>query len=318
MSSHWPMLGKGRGMSALLQLSTAEEIELTTSEHFDARRTGIGGSDIAAVLGISPYKSAHEVYEEKVNGLTQDLSNNEKVVWGNLLEEPIAKRYEQVTGKKLSITNMIRSGDYPFLIASPDRTIINEKRGLEIKAVGEHTKHLWGENGSQIIPEYYYLQAAHYMLVLDYQAWDVAALIGGQELRIYSFERDTEIDQLIIQGAFDFWANHVQKKLAPPKDYSKPDVQQLIKRKNNLVSEASIALPDEYVAVANQLEEAKEQIKHYQSLQKEAEAKLLDAIGEAGKATLPDGRVFYRKRIERKAYRVEASSYITITLKKGV
>ena len=302
-------------MNAALQFNTAEEIELNTPEDFDVRRTGVGGSDIAAVLGISPYKSAYEVYEEKVNGLKQDLSDNEKVVWGQLLEEPIAKRYEQVTRKKLSITNIIRSGDYPFLIASPDRVISNEKRGLEIKAVGEHTKHLWGESGSQLIPEYYYLQIAHYMLVLDYQAWDVAALIGGQELRIYSFERDKEIDDLIIQGAFDFWTNHVQKKIAPPKDYSKPDVQQLIKRKNNLVSEACVELPDEYVAIVNQLEEAKEQIKRYQSLQKEVESKLLDVIGEAGKALLPDGRMFYRKRIERKVYQVPASSYITLSLK---
>lgn len=302
-------------MNAVLQFNTAEEIELNTPEDFDVRRTGVGGSDIAAVLGISPYKSAYEVYEEKANGLKQDLSDNEKVVWGNLLEEPIAKRYEQVTGKKLSVTNMIRSADYSFLIASPDRTIINEKRGLEIKTVGEHTKHLWGESGSQLIPEYYYLQIAHYMLVLDYQAWDVAALIGGQELRIYSFERDKEIDDLIIQGVFAFWMNHVQKKIAPPKDYSRPDVQQLIKRKNNLVSEVSIELPEEYVEIANQLEDAKEQIKHYQSLQKEAEAKLLDAIGNAGKALLSDGRAFYRKLIERKAYQVSASSYITLSLK---
>ena len=305
-------------MSAALQFSTAEEIELNTPEHFDARRTGIGGSDIAAVLGTSPYKSAYEVYEEKVNGFKQDLSDNEKVLWGNLLEEPIAKRYGQVTGKKLSITNLIRSGDYPFLIASPDRLVLNERQGLEIKAVGEHTKHLWGENGSQLIPEYYYLQVAHYMLVLDYQAWDVAALIGGQELRIYTFERDREIDDLIVQGAFDFWTNHVQKKIAPPKDYTRPDVQQLIKRKNNLVSDVSVELTDEYVGITDKLENAKEQIKRYQLLQKEAEAELLDAIGEAGKAVLPDGRTFYRKKIERKAYQVEASSYITLSLKKGV
>ncbi len=305
-------------MSAALQFNAAEEIELNTPEDFDVRRTGIGGSDIAAVLGVSPYKSAYEVYEEKVNGFKQDLTNNEKVVWGNLLEEPIAKRYEQVTGKRLSITNIIRSGDYPFLIASPDRMIINEKRGLEIKAVGEHTKHLWGESGSQLIPEYYYLQAAHYMLVLDYEAWDVAALIGGQELRTYSFERDREIDDLIVQGAFDFWMNHVQKKIAPAKDYSRPNVQQLIKRKNNLVSEASMELPDEYVAITNQLEEAKEHIKRYQLLQKEAEAKLLDAIGEAGIAKLPDGRKFLRVLKTRKAYQAKESSWIELKLKGGI
>ena len=289
-------------------------VNINQSIDLEVRRTGIGGSDIAAVLGISPYKSAYEVYEEKVNGLTQDLSTNEKIVWGNLLEEPIAKRYEQLTGVQTYCTGMSRHSKYPFLIAHPDRVMFGGK-GLEIKAVGENAKHIWGESGSQVIPEYYYLQAAHYMLVLDYKAWDVAALIGGQELRIYNFERDKEIDELIIQGAFDFWTNHVEKNISPPADCSRPDVQSLIRRKNNLVSEEVVELPQELVEITNKWQESKELIAHYKKLQAEAETMILKTIGTAGKATLPDGRVFYRKRIERKAYRVEAYNYTTLNLK---
>jgi putative phage-type endonuclease len=288
----------------------------TSGIDLEARKTGIGGSDIAVVLGINPYKTVYELYEEKVNGFTQDLSNNEKVIWGNLLEEPIAQRYQQLTGKALVRSEMVRHAQYPFLIANPDRLIVSEKKGLEIKAVGENTKHLWGESGSQIIPDYYYVQAAHYMLVLDYQEWDVAALIGGQELRIYSFERDKEMDELIISKGSEFWYNHVQKQVAPAIDYAKESVQQLIKRKNPVVSELSIELADEYIVIANQLENAKENIKHYDSVRKEAEAKLLNVIGEAGRAVLPNGRFLFRKRVERRAYQVPGSSYITLGLNK--
>ena len=176
--------------------------------------------------------------------------------------------------------------DYPFLLANPDRLIAGKKMGIEIKNVGDRSRHLWGEDGSQLVPDYYFLQAAHYMLVLDYEAWDVVVCIGGQELRTYRFERDQEIDELIIQGASDFWHNHVEKRIEPPKDYSSPGVQELIKKKFNLVSNEVINLPEQFADVANQWQTAKEDIKHYDNLRKELEAKLLDAIGTAGKALL--------------------------------
>lgn len=297
-------------MNAITQLASVQRLDL------DARRKGIGGSDIAAVLGISPYKSAYEVYEEKVNGYSKDFSDNEKVQSGVFLEDGIAKWYENVKGVgTFKPQNMRVHKDLPFLLANPDRLVAGKKIGVEIKNVGERSKHLWGEDGSQLVPDYYFLQAAHYMLVLDYQAWDVVACIGGQELRTYRFERDSEIDEIIIQGASDFWRNHVEKKVEPAKDYSRPEVQELIKRKNSLVSDEIVNLPEEYANIATQWFEAKEDIKHYDNLRKELEAQLLEAIGTAGKAILPDGSYLLRKKIERKAYQVEASSYTTLSLK---
>ncbi len=233
-----------------------------------------------------------------------------------MLEDPIAKRYEQLTNHQLFCTEMVKHKKYSFLIAHPDR-IMTGRKGLEIKAVGEHTKHLWGEQGSKVIPEYYYAQIAHYMLVLDYAAWDVAVLIGGQELRTYTFIRDKEFDEIIIEAATKFWHDHVQKRCPPEKDYSNENIQQLIKHKYCLVSEESVELPNEYIPITNQLEEAKEQIKYYEKLKKESEAKILDAMKETGIARLSDGRFFARKVIERKGYSVPASQYITLNLKKG-
>jgi putative phage-type endonuclease len=283
---------------------------------FTARRLGLGGSDIASVLGINPFKTAYEVYEEKVEGKIVDLSHNEKVIWGNLLEEPIAKRYEQITNCPVFCTGMVKHSKYPFLLAHPDRIMLGRK-GLEIKAVGEHTKHLWGEPGSQVIPEYYYAQIAHYLLVLDYAEWDIAVLIGGQELRTYTFIRDKEFDEIIIEAGSKFWQDHVTKKCPPEKDYSNENIQQLIKRKCHLVSEESINLPDEYIPVAEILEEAKEHIKHYEKIKKASEAKVLDAMQEAGIARLSDGRFFVRKAIGRKGYSVPDVKYTTLNLRKG-
>jgi putative phage-type endonuclease len=281
----------------------------------EERRNGLGGSDIAAVLGISPYKSAYELYEEKVNGVQADLSNNEAVIWGNLLEEPIAQYYEQLIGKQLYCSSTFKHEKYPFLIANPDRLVMFEKRGLEIKTTNEHLKHLWGESGSQQIPEYYYAQISHYMLVLDYPVWDVAVLIGGQEIRTYTFERDKEIEGIIIEQANDFWHNNVLAKKAPPIDYSKPGVRELIKRKFNLVSDVKVELPSEFVEITDQYEKAKSQISQNEKLKDMLEAMILEKMGNAGIGRLVDGRKFIRKKVERKAFNVKASSYTSLTLK---
>ena len=144
-------------MNAITQLASVQRIDL------DARRKGLGGSDIAAVLGISPYKSAYEVYEEKVNGYCKDLSNNEKVQSGIFLEDGIAKWYENVKGVGTFKPTTIRTHkDLPFLLANPDRLVAGKKIGVEIKNVGERSKHLWGEDGSQVVPDYYFLQAGPY------------------------------------------------------------------------------------------------------------------------------------------------------------
>lgn len=284
----------------------------------EARRTGLGGTDMAAILSAKgAFSTPYEVYQDKVHGIRADLSENERVYWGNALEDVIANRYSDLMGKELICTSMCKHPELSFLIANPDRLILGESRGLEIKTAGEGLKHLWGEEGSTQIPENYFVQINHYMLVLNYTGWDVAVLFGGQELRIYSFERDPEIDGIIIEQGSIFWHEHVLKKNPPPIDYSNPRMQELIRRKYSLISEVEIDLPADYVEVTNKLEDAKEHIRQYEKLRKESEAMLLDAIGEAGKARLPDGRVFLRKTVERKAYQVEASKYVTLNLKKG-
>jgi len=281
------------------------------------RKKGLGGSDISVALGINPFKTAYELYEEKTNPDHPETPENEKMRLGRYFEDPIARLYEDVTNQITYCSGMFTHNKHPFLIGHPDRIIPQQKKVVEIKSVGYRSQHLWGESGSQLVPDYYYLQAAHYALVLDYDCFDIAIVVGQEEFRYYSFERDLDIDESIIEGASRFWKDHVKKKKPPEKDYSNSGIQELIKRKHNLVSDLKIVLPDNFVEVKNKLENAKHNIKIYDEVKKESEAIILDAMGDAGIAILSDGSSFLRKRIERKAYQCKESSYVTLTLKKG-
>ncbi len=288
--------------------------------NLEQRRTGIGGSDISGIMGaVEPghphHKTSYEVYEEKVNGVSRDLSANEAVRWGNMLEEPMAKFYEEKTGKMLFCSSMFRHQKYPFLIANPDRLIVGERKGVEIKTTGYRMRHLWGEDGSRDVPESYYLQIAHYMLVLDYEQWDLIVLIGGQEFREYTFYRDKEIDEMIIESASKFWHDNIEKRVPPPIDYSDKNVQALIRKKYNLVSDEIVTLGDEFIEITNTIEEAEEKIKNYAKIKKEKQSIVLEAMGNAGRAILPDNRCFQRSMVKRKGHTVKESSYVKFSLK---
>ncbi len=313
---------------------------------FEARRLGLGGSDIASALGVSPFKTAYELYLEKVEGHEVDLSDNSSVVIGNLLEDPIASQYESLTGQKLFCASNFIHPQYPFIRGNPDRLILESQKILEIKTTNDRSIRSTGKPISDELMEVYTLQVSHYMLVTGWKMAELAVVIipeetkkqifcrlanhvlTGKSLELqnlvneldiyrYTFERDSEIDEIILEGATKFWKEHVEKRIPPDVDYTHPHAKECLKKKYSLISEETIRLPDEFIQVTDAFEETKEHLKKYGKLKDELEARILDGIKNAGIARLSDGRFFTRKLIKRKGYTVPDSEYTTLTLKKG-
>ena len=290
---------------------------MLNEEQKKLRRSGLGGSDISTLLGLNPYSNRLQLYLEKVEGLEIDLSDNEAIVWGNLLEEAIANRYSEVTGKEVYSSKTAFHPKYHYFLANPDGLIRNEKRGLEIKNVGIRSSHLWGESGSQIIPEYYYTQVMHYLFVMDYDYWDVAVLIGGQELRIYTFERDREFDQIIINAGTQFWKEHVEPKVPPDADWNAPNSKSILKNLYGKSDGEEIDLGDELVKWRDVWLEAKEILKKYHQVSDGAQSHILASMRNSTLGKFSDGSSFVRKVVKVKEYTVAASEYINFSFKKG-
>lgn len=182
------------------------------------RKQGIGGSDAGAVCGLNPYRTAIQVYYDKTSDALE-VVDNEAMRQGRELEEYVARRFCEASGKKVRKANaMFYDENYPFMLADVDRMVVGENAGLECKTASPYTEGNWQEDK---IPLSYQLQCHHYMRVCNADAWYLAVLIYGRDFKYYRIERDEEIIRDLIRMEKDFWNEHVLKRVIPDPDGSK-------------------------------------------------------------------------------------------------
>jgi putative phage-type endonuclease len=244
---------------------------LTQKQH-EIRRNGIGASDCAAAMGISPWKTKLELYLEKIGIIEkQETKFGTQMYWGNVLEPSVAQAYEDYTGKKLRKSLMtLRHKDHDFIICHLDRKIEGERKILECKTSSFfNANEKWGENGSVDAPLYYIAQVQHQMAITGYDEADIAVLIGGYDFRCYTIKKDNEIIEKIIESHCDFWYNHVLKQI-PPEPTNKADIELLYARDTGIPIDAT----DEVASCIDDMIELKSQAKLNDKLQKEMQDKI--------------------------------------------
>lgn len=247
----------------------------------EARKNGIGGSDVASIMGLNKYSSPLNVWLVKTGREeSPDLSDNQAVEWGNRLEDVVADKFAdehpelQVRRRNATMVSIKR----PWAFANIDRWVTDGKGNvgiLEVKTVGMRRAADW-DNG---VPLYYLTQVMHYMSVTGYQyAW-VAVLIGGQEFREYYIERD-EADIKAINDAVDtFWRDFVETDTAPALIGNDPEANALLSQHSD-PSQEFITMLDEDVSMLDELQEIKDQmddLKHRKTL---IENQIKDLIGD--------------------------------------
>ncbi len=256
---------------------TQEEINV---QWVEARKNGIGGSDVASIMGLNKYSSPLNVWLVKTGREeSPDLSDNQAVEWGNRLEDVVADKFAdehpelQVRRRNATMVSIER----PWAFANIDRWVTDGKGNvgiLEVKTVGMRRAADW-DNG---VPLYYLTQVTHYMSVTGYQyAW-VAVLIGGQEFREYYIERDEQDIQAINDAVDTFWRDFVETDTAPALIGNDPEANALLSQHSDS-SQEFISMLDEDVSMIDELQAIKDQIddlKHQKTL---IENKIKELIG---------------------------------------
>lgn len=174
------------------------------AEWLALRKQGIGGSEAGAVIGLSPYMSAYELWALKT-GRKNDFEGNISTKVGSYLEELIAQMFCDETGKKVRKDNRIIINDkYPWALADVDRMIVGEKAFLECKSSTSIPIMRACRNGAEV-PTQYYSQLIHYFAVTEAEKCYLAVLVANREFKIYTLERDqAEIDAL-MKAEEEFW-----------------------------------------------------------------------------------------------------------------
>ena len=153
---------------------------LSREEWLRYRKLGIGGSDVASLLGISKWKSEIELWLDKTNQTNESPVENEAMQWGTIMEPIIRNHFAKVTGKAVvELKAMLQHPEYPFMLADVDGITVDDVGNpaiLEIKTASEFKRSEWEED----VPAYYQTQIQHYLCVTGIRKAYCAVLIGGE------------------------------------------------------------------------------------------------------------------------------------------
>lgn len=231
-------------------------LEMTHEDWLQWRRTGLGGSDIAAICGMSRYKSPMEVYLDKL-GEIPPIADNPKMKAGRILEPVVADWFAEETGMKVIRQNAIfQHPRHPHMLANIDRWLPGQNAGLECKNTAEYCRGDWEGTTA---PTEYILQANHYMAVTNADRWYIAVLIGGYDFQWRVIERDEELIKNLITIEEEFWNNNVLAKQPPA--LSHQDTEYLKVTYKDSIADSTIDLPEEAYSIIKSLVDARQIIK---------------------------------------------------------
>lgn len=219
------------------------------------RNSGIGGSDVACIMGLNPWKSAYALYAEKHGDVeAEDLSDNEYVYWGTVLEQVVADRFCELTGKKVRKCGTLQDESYDFMLANVDRLVVGEDAGLECKTANGFKSKDW--DGDEL-PDSYYCQCQWYMMITGYSKWYIACLIGGNHFVWKEIPRNDEFISDMRAQAIIFW-NNLQNDIPPEIDGSESTAATIDKMnsKSGLSADNITLLPsaaEEYIKRIDEL-----------------------------------------------------------------
>ncbi len=265
-------------------------LNLDKKEWLKYRKRGIGGSDAGAICGLNPYRTAMQVYNDKISDAIEEI-DNEAMRQGREFEDYVARRFMEATGKKVRRANsMFYSEDHPFMLADVDRMVVGENAGLECKTASPFMAEHWKDGK---IPLSYQIQCYHYMSVCNADAWYIAVLIYGREFKYYRLERDEEMLSDLIRIEQDFWEDHVQKRILPEPDGSKLADSVIAEYFKKSIAE-TIPL-DGFDEKLQRRQELKDDIERMDAEKKKIEQELKIYLGEAEQAENESYRVLWKQ-----------------------
>ncbi len=272
---------------------------LDNHEFTHNRSTFLGGSDIGAILGVSKYRSAVDVWLEKT-GKKVNRKDGFALRFGLFAETFIADEYASLTGDQIDEHPQgLIHPQHTFCISHIDRFVLdqknqplfnndgrlNTKKLLECKTANHYSQNDWGEPGTDAIPLSYLCQCLGYLGITNLPMIDVVVLLGGSDLRVYTISRDLELEALIFERASFFWTEYVQKDI-PQKPQSIDDCQSLFQRAS---MEKALEANSETLDLIRKLKalEAQAQVKEEQMnaikqqlMESMADAELLTYLGK--------------------------------------
>lgn len=270
---------------------------IESEEWLAARQSGVGGSDVAAILGISPWVSTFALWHAKAGNIPAEVLTDEPVYWGKALEKVVLQRWRE-EHPEYGAANFQGytwcDPGQPWRHANPDFVATSPTRSqheiVEIKTSAFADE--WGPSGSTIVPPWYLTQLLWYLDILGARWGWLAVLIGGNDYREYRIDtRDHADDIALIRAQTEQFWRSVQDGEAPPIDGA-DSTYRTIRKLHPDIDDEQIEIPAGLAARLVESKAAKEaaEISWTQSL-----ALAADALGSAKTGTLGGLKIVGRR-----------------------
>jgi putative phage-type endonuclease len=248
-----------------------------------ARRQAITATDAPKILGVSKYGSAIDVYLDKTGALLEPTVVTDAMEAGNFFQDRILQYYERKQRERLVLCDPLQftvSTTEPLIGASLDARRVRDGAPVDAKNIGRPSFAEWGEAGTDQMPLYYAVQLAIQMHVTDAERADLAVLFHGQELRVYTLERNRELEAEMIGRCVEFWHANILAGVPPEVDGSASLTKHLARTfgtHTDLVVKSNEATDD----LAARLSAAKQAKEDAEALVDGLSNKIRAAIGDA-------------------------------------
>lgn len=212
---------------------------MSREQWLEERKKALGGSDMGAVLGLNAYRSPMAVWADKLS-LVSEQEDNEAMRIGRDLEDYVAKRFGEASGKKVQAYNYLLRDNSNHLAANIDRRVVGERSGLECKTASALNE---GKYKGGMFPGSYYAQCCTYLAVTGWERWYLCAVVLGRGVYIYQMTTiaddpcpewaessvyvSPEELQAVRDDARTWWETHIIGGQMPATDGSKSTTETL-------------------------------------------------------------------------------------------
>lgn len=248
------------------------------------RRSGVGGSDIAALCGMSPYASQMSLYLEKT-GQTDEWAVGEAANLGRRFERAIAEEFEERSGLRVAGAQLCVLDDRAdwrrctldgLVVEGPDVAEIPELAA----ALGVFESKMTGTFGYYEIPDEFQVQCQWQMGITGLPfAWLV--ILHPRRVVIHVIDFDSEMFEGLCRIADRFWHDHVLAKNPPPADATQATTAALKDAFRDRATDTEVELDDELMLVARALPGVRAAVKRAEADRDLVENQLRAALGEA-------------------------------------
>ena len=258
------------------------------------RRQFLGGSDCAAILGVSRWKTPLQLFMEKTGQYTEEITPAKQRIFdrGHRWEPVVVEMVvDELQARGHDVRIIARNERYvdhqfPFLACELDLELCVDGENVngEMKTVHPFAASEWGAPETDEVPIYYAAQVAHGLMIVPRRRTLVAALIGVDDLRIHWIERDEETIAAIREREIEFWA--CIQTGEPPPATTPEDMKLLYRRDGGQILDAD----EELLEWCQQAKDMKAQAKDLEARLEAVTTRIKGRMGACAALLGPDGK----------------------------